>query len=294
MPFNFAGGDANRAWQLFVRLAPGLRVAGVDKNHGLAAIHPSHNLFGGYSVYRFLSSRISHVLLLMNRTYMTCRTYKSPTGHISPIHTMAISLIARARFKTFRLTHPRRIHVVMLKAFGALSDLVGEFHALVVPGPCDLSGDFAPAQTKGQSERERQAADQSDQQRVDDGLRDADLVKGRDNREADDQVLSQPGEQPGGADLHLGERPMRQSPHEPRDQRADDDDGQRHDQLRDEKDHTVDDRRYLRHPEERRGGLNEDQEDRPFDQCRDDLRHCPSRARLFDEAPDPGPLDRPF
>src|SRR5262245_64944320 len=132
MPFDLACGDANRARQLLVRLAPGLRVAGVDEKHSLAAIHPSHHLFGGYSVYRFLSSRISHFLLLMNRTCMTCRTYKSPTGHISPIHTMAISLIARARFKTFRLTHPRRIHVVMLKAFGALSVFVGEFYILVI------------------------------------------------------------------------------------------------------------------------------------------------------------------
>src|SRR5215510_13017891 len=121
MLFDLACGDANRARQLLVRLAPCLRVAGVDKNHGLAAIHPSHHLFGGYSVYRFLSSRISHFLLLRNRTYMTYRTYKSPMGHISPIHTVAISLIARARFNTSRPAHPRRIHVVMLKAFGALS-----------------------------------------------------------------------------------------------------------------------------------------------------------------------------
>src|SRR5262245_21669156 len=294
MPFDLADGDANSFRQLLVRLSPGLRVAGVDKNHGLASIHPSHHLFGGYSVYRFLSSRISHFLLLMNKTYRTYRTYKSLVGPISLIHTMAISLIARARFNTSRPAHPLRIRVVMLKAFGALSDLVGEVHALVVPGSRDLSGDFAPAQTKGQSERERQAADQSDQQRVDDSLRDADLVKGRDNREADDRVLRQPGEQPGGPDLHLGERAARKSPHEPRDQRTDDDDGQRHDQLRDEKDHTVDDRRDLRHPEQRRGGLNEDQENRPFDQRRDDLRHCPTRARLFDETPDPGPLDRTF
>src|SRR5215470_11683537 len=76
MPFNFTGGDANRARQLFVRLAPGLRVAGVDKNHGLAAIHPSHYLFGGYSVHRFLFSRISHVFLLMNRTHRAYRTYR--------------------------------------------------------------------------------------------------------------------------------------------------------------------------------------------------------------------------
>src|SRR5215510_2986008 len=294
MPFDLACGNANRSRQLLVRLAPGLRVAGVDKNHGLAAIHPSHHFFGGYSVYRFLFSRIGHFLLLMNRTYRTYRTYESPIGPISLIHTMAISLIARARFKTSRPARPRRIHVVTLKAFGALSDLVGEVHALVVPGSRDLSGDFAPAQTKGQSERERHAADQSDQQRVVDSLRDADLVKGRDNREADDQVLRQLGEQPGGADLHLGERPARQSPHEPRDQRADDDDGQSHYQLRYEKDHAVDDRRDLRHPEQRRGGLNEDQEDRPFDQRRYDLRHCPPRARLFDETPDPGPLDRTF
>src|SRR5262249_46085612 len=87
MPFNVAGGDANRARQLFVRLAPGLRVAGVNKNHGLAAIHPSHHLFGGYSVHRFLFSRISHVFLLMNKTYRAYRTYRSP---VSPIHTMAI------------------------------------------------------------------------------------------------------------------------------------------------------------------------------------------------------------
>src|SRR5262245_45404700 len=93
MPFNFAGGDANRARQLFVRLAPGLRVAGVNKNYGLAAIHPSHHLFGGYSVHRFLFSRISHVFLLMNKTYRAHRTYRvpiSPTGPISPIRTMAI------------------------------------------------------------------------------------------------------------------------------------------------------------------------------------------------------------
>src|SRR5215467_11574346 len=62
MPFDLSSGDANRARQLFVRLAPSLRVAGVDKNYSLAAIHPSHHLFGGHSVYNFLSSRISHVL----------------------------------------------------------------------------------------------------------------------------------------------------------------------------------------------------------------------------------------
>src|SRR5215467_12246881 len=86
MPFDLVCGDANRFRQLLVRLAPGLRVASVDKNHGLAAIHPSHHLFGGYSVYRFLFSRISHFLLLMNKTYRTDRTYKSPIGPISLIH----------------------------------------------------------------------------------------------------------------------------------------------------------------------------------------------------------------
>src|SRR5262245_42703300 len=107
---------------------------------------------------------------------------------------MAISLIARARFNTSRPAHSRRINVVMLKAFGALSDFVGEVRALVVPGLRDLSGDLAPAQAEGQPERERHAADQSDQQRVDDRLRDTDLVEGRYNREADDRVLRQLGE----------------------------------------------------------------------------------------------------
>src|SRR5215475_2085099 len=104
-------------------------------------------------------------------------------------HTMRISLIAHARFKTSWFAHARRVSVASRKAFGVSSDLFGEVRALVVPGSRDLSCDFAPAQTEGQTERERHAADQSDHQRVDDRLRDADLVEGRHDREADDRVL---------------------------------------------------------------------------------------------------------